>query len=490
MQPIPANPILYEINTWVWLNQLSASSDQPVKLGSVPEEEWARLAHIGVDIVWLMGVWERSPKGLEIAWANPPAIDEFQHALPGFQPADLVGSPYCVHNYVVDAQLGGREGLAVERQKMARHGIRLILDYVPNHVAPDHPWTIDHPEYFVQGDDDDLQNQPYSFIRIRESIIARGKDPNFDPWIDVVQLNAFNPGMRQATIRTLSSIAAQCDGMRVDMAMLLLNRIFSATWGERAGQLPELEFWPQVIARVKQHQPAVLFVAETYWDTEHELHQMGFDYCYDKLLYDFIRDRSYQKIAGHLHADLAYQNKLVRFVENHDERRAVTAFQNGYWRLAALVSATLPGMRMFHQGQFDGFHSHVPVQLGRGPAETPDLQARSFYNQLMGLISTPILKEGIWNLLPIRSVKGTPLKRCLSWSWSYGEEEIIITVNLSRSPVVGIVPPRGKLTLSTRVTDAMTGDDISPDQADIRNGMIRFSLQKWEVRAVRILSDT
>jgi len=205
----------------------------------VPSAEWDAIAAYGFDAVWLMGVWERSPAGISIANENKSLLDDFRRALPDFRPDDNVGSPYCVRRYVVDRHLGGPEGLALARQELAKRGMNLILDFVPNHVAPDHPWVTEHPEYFVRGNFDDLRNNPSSYMETHGTVYARGRDPFFPAWPDVLQLNAFEPALRRAVIETVSSIAQQCDGMRCDMAMLVLNPIFERTWGGRAGPGPQ-----------------------------------------------------------------------------------------------------------------------------------------------------------------------------------------------------------------------------------------------------------
>ena len=164
MNPWPKHPVIYEINTWVWLNELSRKYEKPVTLAAVPSAEWDSLSSLGADAVWFMGVWERSPAGTAIANQNKGLLEDFRRALPDFRPEDNVGSPYCVRQYVVDEHLGGRKGLAVARRELARRGLKLILDFVPNHVAPDHPWVMKHPEYFVQGGADDARKDPASFI--------------------------------------------------------------------------------------------------------------------------------------------------------------------------------------------------------------------------------------------------------------------------------------------------------------------------------------
>ncbi len=489
MQPLPKHPVLFEISTWVWLNELSRRHGRRITLGNVPDEEWERLARMGVDLVWLMGVWERSPAAIALESANPIAISEFRAVLPDFTLDDLAGSPYSVHRFEVDARLGGRKGLAEERRKLARHGIRLILDFVPNHVAPDHPWTVTHPDYFIQGSGDDLANDPESFIQVSNSIFARGRDPNFPAWMDTVQLNAFNPGLRRAVIATLADIASQCDGVRVDMAMLFLNPVFSSTWNGRAGDYPDEEFWVEVIGAVKARFPGTIFMAEAYWDTERTLQAQGFDYCYDKLLYDYIRDEAFAHLAEHLRGDDDYQRRLVRFAENHDERRAPEVFPESKWKVMALAAATLPGLRMFYQGQEEGRRSRVSVLVGRWPEEPPDPEALEFYRCLFKLVSRPALKNGDWQLLRVRSERTAPLKRCAAWMWSLGEEQYVIVLNFGSHPAqifihVPISAGYNAITLSEIESQALLTSSLVHEQTQI----FQLSLNAWNSRVYRVRS--
>ena len=314
-----AHPFIYEINTWAWLESISAEEGKPVDLGSVPERHWDEIAGLGFDSVWLMGVWRRSPAGIAIALANPALRSDFQAALPDWRAEDVVGSPYCVRDYVVDDRLGGPAGLAAAREALAVRGVRLILDFVPNHVAPDHPWTTGRPELFVPGTAADRDLDPTSFVEVGGRVFANGRDPYFPAWPDVVQLNAFDPALRSAAVETVRSIADQCDGVRCDMAMLVMNDVFARTWGARVGPAPSTEYWPTVITAVRETHPGFVFLAEAYWDLEWSLMQQGFDYCYDKRLYDRLLGGSADEVRLHLLAERTYQNALVRFVENHDE---------------------------------------------------------------------------------------------------------------------------------------------------------------------------
>ncbi|MBU6327934.1 MAG: alpha-amylase, partial [Verrucomicrobia bacterium] len=394
MKAWPKHPVIYEINTWVWLGELAKMHKQPLTLATVPAEEWDRLAGFGFDAIWLMGVWERSPAGIAVSMRNPGLLEDFKRALPDFTAADNVGSPYCVRRYRVDEQLGGPVGLDIARNMLRQRGIRLILDFVPNHIAPDHPWVGEHPEFLIQGAADDMLDNPTAFLAVGNRIFACGRDPFFPAWPDVLQLNAFDPGLRQAIIDSIGEIAAQCDGIRCDMAMLLLNNIFARTWGDRAGIKPTADFWSTLIPAVKKTHGDFLFLAEAYWDLEWELQQQGFDFCYDKNLYDRMEHGDAENVRLHLHADSSYQNKMVRFIENHDEPRAATAFTDGKAKAAAVAVFTLPGARLLHEGQIEGRKVRLPVFLARRPVEAVNQDLLAFYHHLLGVIGHDVFRNG------------------------------------------------------------------------------------------------
>src|SRR3954463_4236897 len=210
---LPPRPTVYEIDTAVWLRRLTGDRERALALDEVPGATWDALAALPVDAVWLMGVWRRSPAGLAIAVADPQLDAANRAALPDLRDTDVIGSPYCVRDYVVDERFGGPEALAAARGALAARGLALLLDYVPNHVAPDHPWTATRPELLVPGDEEDLARDPAGFLRTPSgAIAARGRDPYFPPWPDVVQLNAFSPALRDAVVQTLTDVGGRCDG--------------------------------------------------------------------------------------------------------------------------------------------------------------------------------------------------------------------------------------------------------------------------------------
>ena len=428
----PRFPSIYEINTWVWLVELGKRYERFVDLGSVPSREWDAIAAFGFDAVWLMGVWERSPAGAAIANRNQGLLEDFRRALPDYGPTDNVGSPYCVRRYVVDGFLGGPAGMAAARKELSRRGMRLLVDFVPNHVAPDHPWVVEHPGYFIRGGADEARADPSSFQRIGGEVFACGRDPYFPAWPDVLQINAFDPGLRRAAEETLRDIAAQADGVRCDMAMLMLNRVFERTWGPRAGQVPAADYWTQVIPAIKQERSDFLFIAEAYWDLEWELQRQGFDFCYDKRLYDRLEHDSPEGVRLHLCADSGYQEGLVRFLENHDEPRAAAAFPPEREKAAAVVCATLPGARLFHEGQFEGRKVRLPVFLARRPDEPPDEDLRAFYEKLVREVNVPIFRNGEWRLCERTGwPDNSSFLNLVAWSWTDAESRYLIVVNLS-----------------------------------------------------------
>jgi hypothetical protein len=432
----PRNFTIFEINTWVWLSSLGRKYGTALTLACVPAAEWDAIAGFGFDCVWLMGVWERSPAGIAIANRNEGLLSDFRAALPDFRSTDNVGSPYCVRRYVVDQHFGGPHGLEMAREELSRRGMRLLLDFVPNHVAPDHPWVIAHPEYFIQGNVDDARKDPSAFYEVGGPVFACGRDPYFPAWPDVLQLNAYQPALREAVRETISGIAGQCDGIRCDMAMLMLNAIVARTWGSRAGPQPATEYWADVISAIKAAHPDFLFVAEAYWDLEWELQQKGFDYCYDKRLYDRLVNESAESVRLHLCADMGFQENLLRFIENHDEPRATAAFSPAKERAAAVAMGTQAGARLFHDGQFEGRKVRLPVFLGRGPDEIVDEDLHAFYKKLLGVVNRPVFRDDRWKLC---ECTGWPdnqsFRNLVAWCWAKDADRYLIVVNLSTSSV-------------------------------------------------------
>ena len=322
-------------------------------------------------------------------------------------------------------------------------------------------------------------------------MFACGRDPYFPAWQDVLQLNAFQPGLRQAAIETVSSIARQCDGIRCDMAMLLLNSIFERTWGNRAGKQPATEYWRDLIAAIKRTYPEFLFIAEAYWDLEWELQQQGFDFCYDKRLYDRLEHDNAESVRLHLCADSAYQAKLLRFIENHDEPRAAATFSPEKERAAAVTMATLPGASLFHEGQFEGRKVRLPVFLGRRPPEPADPALQDFYKRLLHAIDAPVFRGGQWALCNRTGWPDNPsYQNLVAWSWVEANDRYLIVVNLSDSAAQARVQvPWDELRGKTwRLVDALSDATYDRNGDEMRDPGLYVDLKPWDCQLFRLQS--
>jgi hypothetical protein len=474
------DPVIHELNTAAWLHDVGARAGRDATLADVPADEWNRVTPPGVDAVWLMGVWQRSVEGVRLALGSPSHLAEFAATLADFTPEDVIGSAYSIAGYTPDARFGGEPGLVAARRALAAHDTRLIVDFVPNHVAPDHPWLTNHPDYFVRGDAADLEQAPTEFLRVGDAVIARGRDPYFPPWPDVAQLNAFAPGMRQAAIDTLIDIGRFADGVRCDMAMLMLSDVFASTWGARVGPPPATEYWADVIAAVRRVHPPMLFIAEAYWDLEWELQQLGFDYCYDKRLYDRLIHDDAELVRAHVAADVQYQQRLLRFTENHDEPRVASELTSARRRAAAVVIATLPGATLWHEGQFDGWTVHVPVLLGRRPIEPDDDELRRFHLRLIDAARS--IRGGTWATCAATGWSdNTSCEQLLSWSWRDGNRRAVVVVNHGDDTATArIHMPWHDLAGSTwQLDDCIGGDSYVRDGDDMAANGLYIRLAPW-----------
>lgn len=412
---------LYEINSAVWLGEQPWVNRSAPDLADLPEERIREWVARGIEAVWFLGVWRRGAASRAICQNSPDLRRGFEESVPG-APADcIMGSPFSIVAYEIDPALGRADTLARLREKLNAQGIRLILDFVSNHLAVDHPWVESHPERFVPGSEVELSSDPSNYFSPPgrpDLILGHGRDPYFPGWTDTAQVNIFNPGARQALIELLTQVSGQCDGVRCDMAMLLLNDVFRNTWGDLslmdypAGPPPE--FWAEAVAAVRKRHPKFVFIAEVYWNLERRLLDLGFDFTYDKTLYDLARTGDGTAMRKRLEAVRESEQHFVRFLENHDETRAAKSF-GPRQRAVATIVASVPGLHLYHEGQFEGRRVHVPVQLCRRAAEPADPALAAFYARLLGAVREPVLREG----------KGWPLRLHSAWPGNTSEEVIV-----------------------------------------------------------------
>jgi hypothetical protein len=424
------NPSLYQVNTRVWLTDRARVLGRPATLDDITDADIEGIASLGFDWVWLLSVWETGPASAEVSRTDPGLRREFEATLPDLRVEDIAGSGFAVTGYRVHPALGGDAALARLRARLRERGLCLMLDFVPNHTGLDHPWVEEHVEHYVRGTEDDLARSPRNWTRIRrtggEAILAHGRDPYFDGWADTLQLDYANHATREAMAGELLTIADRCDGVRCDMAMLLLPDVFERTWGR-----PMEPFWPGAIAAVRERHPDFRLLAEVYWDLEWTMMAAGFDYAYDKRLYDRLREGPARPVRDHLRADLEYQRRLARFLENHDEPRAAATFAEDQHRAAAVVTFLLPGLRFFHEGQLEGRKVHVSMHLGRRPEERVNARLQAFYGRLLAALRRPETHDGTWRLRECRPAwESNPTSdRFFVMSWEGPAGRLLAAVN-------------------------------------------------------------
>jgi len=231
--------------------------------------------------------------------------------------------------------------------------------------------------------------------------------------------------------------------------------------------------------------------AEAYWGLEWDLQQQGFDYCYDKTLYDRLVDPNPEAVGQHLQADLSYQSRLLRFIENHDEPRVASRLGPEAERAVAVSIATLPGATLWHEGQFEGRHVRPPVFLRRRPDEAPDLPLAAWYLRLLATTADDSLRAGGWRLL---ETNGWPdnqsCRNLVAWAWAgngSGRRHLVV-VNLSGAPAQARVPLpwddlHGK---SHNFHDLLLDLDFARDGDEAVDPGLYVALDPWQFHVLRV----
>jgi len=471
------NLSIFEINARVWIHKFDSQTGK-AKLKNVPDSYWEGLSAKGFKLVWLMGIWKTCPSVIEKCCFQEGLITSYKRALRDFSSKDVIGSPYSIDKYEINPELGTMDDLVKLKKKLNSLGIKLILDFIPNHFSCDSEVIETHPQIFIEADEDYYRNNRYTFFEPKVwpgKYYAHGRDPFFPAWTDTIQINYFSQLARDFMTGILLSLPEYCDGVRCDMAMLILNNVFHNTWigllNNYGYQKPEREFWETAIEAVKNKFPDFVFIAETYWDLEWNLQQMGFDFTYDKRLTDRLHDAPVYSIIDHLRAEDDYQKKSVRFIENHDEERAVTSFGKARSMAAATIISTVQGLRFFQEGQLEGKKTKLPVQLGREPIEKPSQEIQKFYDKLLEITKDEIFNKGTWQLLePLSSFEGNfSYRNFLAWLWTYKTEHRLVVINYSET------------TSQCRIKLDVSGYEDIIKMTDILNNVeyVRFSTEVY-----------
>ena len=273
------------------------------------------------------------------------------------------------------------------------------------------------------------------------------------------------------------------------MAMLLLNDIFARTWSTRAGEKPLNDYWRTVIPAVKEKQPDFKFVAEAYWDLEWELQQQGFDFCYDKKLYDRLEHADPENVRQHLLADYSYQEKMVRFIENHDEPRAAATFSSGKERAAAVAILTLMGAKLLHEGQFEGRKIRLPVFLSRRQVEPVDRELAAFYDRLLKATHRDIFRNGAWRLCECSGWQDNQTcENLLAWCWTLKDERFLVIINFRQKAAQARVhvPWDDVQGRQWRCNDVLSGDVYDRNGSEMRDAGLYVDLGPWQCHLFRV----
>ena len=478
----PRFPSLYQVNTRVMLTALSRELGRAATLDDVPDAELDRWQALGFDWIWLLSVWRTGAAGRRISRENPEWRREFAETLPDLREDDIAGSGFAITGYAVDPSLGGNAALARLRARLARRGLRLMLDFVPNHTALDHPWVGEHPAYYVEGSELDLARAPQNYVWVDSGsgprLFAHGRDPYFPGWPDTLQLDYAHPDTQEAMVGELEQIASLCDGVRCDMAMLVLPDVFERTWGRRPPP-----FWEGAIERVRKRAPEFRFMAEVYWDLEWTMQQLGFDWAYDKRLYDRLRAGAARPVREHLLAGLDYQSRLARFLENHDEPRAAAVFPHEVHQSAATIALLTRGLRFIHEGQLEGRKVHVSMHLGRRPREPVDEDLQAFYWRLLECMRRPEVRDGEWHLAGVRPAwAGNPTHaQLVVSSWQQGERRVVVAVNYGPTQAQGYVTIRmsGLAGKNFILDDLLSESEYHRSGDELASGGLYLDMPAW-----------
>ncbi|MCK5456901.1 MAG: glycosidase, partial [Melioribacteraceae bacterium] len=173
--------MIYEINTRVWLKQFSSP-----KLIDVPQSYWETLKNKGVQYIWLMGIWQTVPSTIKKYCFVDGLIKEYDRTLPDWKEEDVIGSPYAIDRYEINHEIASKEEILKLKKLFNSIGLKLILDFIPNHFSAETTLLKDHDEIFLKAKKNLFDKDDRTFFIEPNSgdYYAHGKDPYFEAWQD------------------------------------------------------------------------------------------------------------------------------------------------------------------------------------------------------------------------------------------------------------------------------------------------------------------
>ena len=420
-------PILYEINTRPWLYELSQKYGKDIKkIKDIPLKEFDDLSEMGIEIIWMMGVWKLGTYGLEY-----DKKQDYSNILPDWTKDDVIGSPYSITEYICNPDIGTNDDLIWLKKEINNRNMKLMLDFVPNHSAIDAPPSITNKKLYIRAPNGKNNSKRYT-----DEGIAYGRDSYSDGWMDVIQWNYWEYDTIKFMKFNLLNILKYADGVRCDMAHLILNDVFNKTWSEELNywnyQKPDQEFWINVFEEIKLKYPNAIFLAEVYEDWQIELlNKIGFTYTYDKTLMDILIRNSAKDINNYIsNKDWSH---TTHFVENHDENRIIANVGNNIEKAkaAGTIAATIGGLVFFNHGQFYGYKNKLDVHLRRGAFEYINKNVFNYYKRLLEIIKESAFRGS--NYYFVNNIKGDEADNFIAYIREDESNHYLIIINYNEN---------------------------------------------------------
>ena len=470
------HPILYEINTRPWLYELSKKYNKSItKIKDIPLNEFDYLSENGIDIIWMMGVWKLGEYGLKF----DRKLD-FSFVLPDFTENDIIGSPYSITEYICNPEIGTNEDLIWLRKELNSRNIKLMLDFVPNHSAIDAP-TSSNPKLYIRAPKNKSNLERYT-----DSGFAFARyNNNIKPWKDVIQFNYWEKETRKIMKDNLMTVLSFADGVRCDVAGLLLNDVIEKNWKEELDywgyKRPETEFWELALNEAKNKYKDVIFLAEVYDEKQIDLlTKLGFTYTYNKDLLEKLKGDSNEVNAYIKSVKEEYWMHSANFVENHDENRAVYNMGSiEKAQAAGTIAITIGGMIFINHGQWNGYKNKLDVHLRRGYDEMENDEIKKYYKKLMRIVQDPAFTGEKMTI--IENIEGDKKYDFVSYIREKEESYYLIVVNYSNSFGCSKIPIfnlKGKGECSLR--EVIYDREYIRNADNIRNEGLIICLSPWE----------
>ncbi len=469
--------VLLAKSTYVWLHQLSNKYARPIKhLDQIPDEELDLLSKRGFTALWLIGLWQRShaSKKIKRMSGNPEAI----------------ASAYSLYDYIIADDLGGEEAYYHLKERAWRRGIRLASDMVPNHMAIDSRWLIQHPDWFLQLDESPFPGYTFTgedlcdderisvyiedgywnrsdaavvFKRVdrhtgAEKYIYHGNDGTSMPWNDTAQLNFLIPEVREAVIQTILHVARKFPIIRFDAAMTLAKKHYQRLWFPQPGQGGDIpsraehgmtksefdrvfpkEFWMEVVERIQNEVPDTLLLAEAFWMMEgYFVRSLGMHRVYNSAFMNMLKNEENAKYRQSIKNVLEFNPQIlkryVNFMNNPDEDTAVAQFgkDDKYFGVCVLMS-TMPGLPMFGHGQIEGFTEKYGMEYSRSywDEEEDSWLISRHEREIFPLLRRRYLFSDVENFLlyDFFTADGTVNENVFAFSNRTGDEKSLVIYN-------------------------------------------------------------